>query len=155
MPAMATSRMSWLQSLPALHPHTTSSPSSSPNNRQEQHSPSPKSAHRLPNRRDNSVLPQRRARLEAAGDGGSPGRDRTEDAGCHRGGFIGSARSFWVGFGWAGVVVWCGTSDVVWSSPHPSKLETLALDPGRLCKLATLGAEHSMRRRVCFAGWII
>jgi hypothetical protein len=31
--------------------------------------------------------------------------------------------------GWAGVVVSCGTSDVVWSSPHPSKLET-RLVPG-------------------------
>jgi hypothetical protein len=47
------------------------------------HSPSPKGTDRLPNWRNNSVLPQRRAGLEATGDGGSFGSYRAEHAGCH------------------------------------------------------------------------
>jgi hypothetical protein len=108
------------------HPCTPHPPSSYRHNKQKQHSPSPKSAHRLPNRRNDSVLPQRRARLEAAGNGGSPGRDRAEDTGCHRGGFVGNAQLCeWV---LGGQVSWVSGRvaqvTLFGSSPHPSKLET-------------------------------
>jgi hypothetical protein len=123
MPAVATSRMSWLQSQPAialtLRPHH---PLLRTTDKSSTHPPLKAPTGFLTGAITASCL---NAALvwklrETAGALVATER-RMRDAIVVD---LLAVRVVLVYFGWAGVVVSCGTSDVVWSSPHPSKLET-------------------------------